>query len=331
VTLTLLEASLLTLLAVAIINAVQITIWPWRSLRRVVVALAVLLNVVAYWAMWETPGFVAVALAMAAAGHLVRITDAVLGFPEATRKQFALFLGFLIRHPTRDRRFEPSADPRLRFARGLVLHVVVVGLFVLGNRLRLWTWAPYLDDLWMAAELGCFYLAWVELLSPLARRLGIREFLLCVDGLAVDFAWSPSLRVFWGSRWNLPVSNLLRRAFFVPLGGGRRIVRATLVVFLVSGLMHAVPLLVGGEDRVLWAWLAVGALVFFLVHGLVVLGEGAMPRWLRRRGSLGRVVVYATFLLTLPLYPAPLFVLIGVHGRPVESLTPVVIARALGL
>lgn len=325
-----LEASLLCLGVAVSVNVAQALIWPRRSLRSAVVALAVLLNPLTYWLMWETPGFAAVALAMLAAGHLVRIADAVLSFPHATRRQFVLFLLFLIRHPTGDRRPEPSASPRMRIARGLVLHLVAFALFALGYRLRLWTWAPYLDDLWMAAELSCLYLAGVELLSPLARRLGIREFLIFVDALAVDFAWSPSLRAFWSSRWNLPVGNLLRRAFFLPLSGDRRrTLRATLIVFLVSGLMHSVPLLVGGPDRVLWAWLAVGALAFFLVHGLVTIAEGTLPRP-SRRGLLDRSVFFATFLLTLPLYPAPLFQAMGVHGRPPEALTPVVIARALG-
>lgn len=325
----LLQASLLTVAAAGLTHALQVLIWPWRSLRGAVVALALLLNAAVYGLVWETPGLVAVLLAMGAAGHLLRAVDAVLGFPEASRREFALFLAVFLRHPTRDRRTESSAAPGLRVARGLALVAASLGLVALGARLRPWTWSPWLDDLWMAAELGCLFLGLVELVSPLARRLGIGEAVLFVEGLALDFAWSPSLGAFWSVRWNLPVANMLRRACFVPLGGSRRLVRATLGVFLVSGLVHAGPMLLGGLDRALWAWLAAGTLAFFLIHGLVVALESALPRaW--RRGPVGRVTFLATFLLTLPLYPAPLLQLMGVHGRPVEALTPVVIARTLG-
>ena len=106
--------------------------------------------------------------------------------------------------------------------------------------------------------------------------------------------------------------------------------RATLCVFAASGLIHGVPLLLGGEERLLWLGLAAGTLAFFLLHGLGTLAEGLLPRRLRE-GLAARAFVYGTFLVTLPLYPAPLLTLMGLHGRPIESLTPVVVARALGL
>lgn len=324
------EAAQALFASAAVVHLIQAAIWPCRRLRPLVVALSLVPCLLPYPLLGSSPGIVAVVLAMAGGGQLVRVIDAAVSFPEATRKQFLLFLFFLMRHPSRDARPDVRTPPARRFARGLALFALWAVLALWGRRLRLWTWAPYLDDLWLAVEFSVFFLANVEVVTPIARRLGVHELLLSVDGLMPDFAGSPSLRVFWGRRWNPPVHNMLRRAVFVPLDGRRRPVRATLAVFAVSGLLHAVPLLLGGADRLLWLALAGGALAFFLLHGAGVLIEGLLPRRLRQRWP-ARAVVYGTFLATLPLYPAPLFALAGVHGRPVESLTPVLVARALGL
>jgi hypothetical protein len=327
--LTTLELGVALVLAMGPIHGLEALVWGWRRLRVLVLILAAVPSLLVYPLFWDHTGFFAVALAMTAAGHLVRAFDAVFGFPEASRKQSLLFMLFLIRHPTRDLRRKLTTPPLRRSARGLLSLAAGFALLGLGQRAQIWRWAPYLDDLLMAAELGVVFLGSVDLITPIARRFGLDELLLFVDALTPDFAWSPSLRVFWGSRWNSPVHNMLRRGVFTPLGGRRRVASATLVVFGVSGFMHAVPMLLGGEERLLWLGLAAGAMGFFVAHGLAVLAEGKLPKRLRK-GAVGRFVVYGTFLATLPLYPAPLFALAGVHGRPIESATPVLLARALG-
>jgi hypothetical protein len=56
-----------------------------------------------------------------------------------------------------------------------------------------------------------------------------------------------------------------------------------------------------------------------LVHGLAIVGVGALPRRLRR-GPTPRVFLYALWALTVPLYPPLIMMMIGVHGpRPIET------------
>jgi hypothetical protein len=325
-----LERGLVFGLGFAVTNLVALALWPRR--RGAIVPLMLAANVLLYALFWETPGAVPVALAMALAGGTLRANDLAQSLPTDTpRGQFLRVWFFLARHPKDPPRPSPELAPALRAGRGLALVGLGVGALLLGNQVQLWQTQPYLDDLWMAAELGLVYLGTVELASPLAHRAGVTEHLLLVEGLSPRFLIAPSLRTFWSSEWNRPVSGALRRGVFDPLGGRRRLGLGLLGVFLASGLLHGPPLLLaaGGAQRRLWCVLALTSTAFFVLHGLVCLLEGALARG--RRRWLGRLSFYATFLLTLPLYPAPLFVVFGAHGRPVESSTPLVLLRWAGL
>lgn len=92
---------------------------------------------------------------------------------------------------------------------------------------------------------------------------------------------STSLQDFWGSRWNLMVTNTLRHTVFEPvrtvckplLGTDWAPIPAVLAAFAVSGLMH--ELLFFYVTRVTPTW---EMTAFFVVHGVCVVLEFEVKR-----------------------------------------------------
>ncbi|PIA32328.1 hypothetical protein AQUCO_04500138v1 [Aquilegia coerulea] len=120
---------------------------------------------------------------------------------------------------------------------------------------------------------------------------------------------STSLQNFWGKRWNLIVTNVLRPTVFIPVRNsfirilGKR--RATLVgvmaTFIVSGLMHELIYFYGTHVRPTWevTWC-------FILHGLctaieIVVKEACGDR-LRLNPVISRVITIAFLLLTNRLF-----------------------------
>ncbi|XP_059662430.1 probable long-chain-alcohol O-fatty-acyltransferase 5 [Cornus florida] len=98
-----------------------------------------------------------------------------------------------------------------------------------------------------------------------------------------------SLQDFWGKRWNLTVTNLLRHtvynparsAFAVVLGGAWAPLPAVVATFAVSGLMH--ELLFYYVTRATPSWEMTS---FFVLHGLCVVVEFVLKRALTDRWQL---------------------------------------------
>ncbi|KAK1381901.1 Acyl-CoA sterol acyl transferase 1 [Heracleum sosnowskyi] len=80
-----------------------------------------------------------------------------------------------------------------------------------------------------------------------------------------------SLQDFWGKRWNLMVSNILKPTVFEPtrsistglVGRKLAVFPGLLATFFVSGLMHELVFYNYGRQRTRWE-----VLWFFLIHGL---------------------------------------------------------------
>lgn len=98
---------------------------------------------------------------------------------------------------------------------------------------------------------------------------------------------STSLQDFWGRRWNLMVTGILRPTVYNPV---RHIIRsyvgstyatsaATLATFVVSGLMHEVIYYYLARAPPTWevTW-------FFVLHGVCTSVEVAVKKILLRRG-----------------------------------------------
>ncbi|MCW9005874.1 MAG: MBOAT family protein [Gammaproteobacteria bacterium] len=168
----------------------------------------------------------------------------------------------------------------------------------------------------MIFELSSGFVGMVEIITVICMSLGLQFFI--VDSFAANFALPPSLRAFWTKWWNRPTSGVLTRGIFMPSGGQRNRIRGLLLVFFACGLMHAAPLVLAGEQKMLWFILALGALGFFMIHALALSLEQFFPRKLRK-GLFARIYFYLVMLISLPLYPAPGRIAFGAHNRPPET------------
>ncbi|MED6135289.1 hypothetical protein PIB30_045039 [Stylosanthes scabra] len=101
---------------------------------------------------------------------------------------------------------------------------------------------------------------------------------------------STSLQEFWGRRWNLIVTNLLRQTIYTPvrtalsktvLGHQWAVVAGVMASFVVSGIMH--ELLFYYVTRAAPTW---EVTCFFVLHGVSVVVEFCVMRWLGRKGML---------------------------------------------
>lgn len=112
-------------------------------------------------------------------------------------------------------------------------------------------------------------------------------------------ARSPS--EFWGRRWNRFVTRWAFRNVFIAAGGRRTPGRATMRVFVISGLMHEYLLIACQHG---WSRYAGWTLAFFVVHGLAVVVGNTIERTLPRAPA---VLLHIAFLFaTTPLFLIPL-------------------------
>ncbi|GMY36722.1 acyl-CoA--sterol O-acyltransferase 1-like [Fagus crenata] len=102
-----------------------------------------------------------------------------------------------------------------------------------------------------------------------------------------------SLQDFWGRRWNLMVSSILRPTIYIPIRSisNRLIGRkwaplpAVIAVFLVSGMMHELIFYYIGRNKPTWELTC-----FFLIHGFCLAIEIAMKKALNGTWCLPRTV-----------------------------------------
>jgi hypothetical protein len=103
-----------------------------------------------------------------------------------------------------------------------------------------------------------------------------------------------SLRDFWGRRWNLMVSAILRPSVYDPVRARAGNTAGVLASFLVSGLMH--------ESMVYYLSLRRpngGMTAFFLLHGVCCVAEGWSVRLWTARGWPSAPRAVATLLVVL--------------------------------
>jgi D-alanyl-lipoteichoic acid acyltransferase DltB (MBOAT superfamily) len=137
------------------------------------------------------------------------------------------------------------------------------------------------------------------------RLLGLRARRPVADNILL----SRTPADFW-RRWSWPIHLWLYRYVYQPCGGRRRHVRAVLVVFLVSGLLHEIL-----------AAVAIGRVtghqtLYFMISAIGVLASPTLLR-LERFGLSGEIVMrgmtilflaasatimFASFGMILPIY-----------------------------
>ena len=114
-----------------------------------------------------------------------------------------------------------------------------------------------------------------------------------------------SVGEFWGKRWNIITSAWLRTFIFWPVARRRSAGVGVLCSFLVSGAIHAWPMLAG-----LGPVAALSTVVFFVFQGVVVLAES----WLSIHSwpvAMARVWTLVILLASSPLYIDPCLRLFG--------------------
>jgi alginate O-acetyltransferase complex protein AlgI len=125
---------------------------------------------------------------------------------------------------------------------------------------------------------------------------------------------SSSLTEFWGRRWNLAFSEMTAVAVYRPMVRWLGQAPATFAAFLFSGLLHELAISVP---------VAAGyglPLLYFTLHGLLVLGERGLaragrpvdrPAWLGRLWTLGWLVLPLPLLFHPPFLRGVVWPLIG--------------------
>ncbi|KAK4439418.1 Acyl-CoA--sterol O-acyltransferase 1 [Sesamum alatum] len=103
---------------------------------------------------------------------------------------------------------------------------------------------------------------------------------------------STSLQDFWGRRWNLMVTRILRPAVYLPvldwstsiLGRERAALPAVMATFIVSGLMHELIFYYLGRVKPTWevTW-------FFVLHGVFLMAEIVVKKAVNGRWRLPRL------------------------------------------
>jgi D-alanyl-lipoteichoic acid acyltransferase DltB (MBOAT superfamily) len=81
-----------------------------------------------------------------------------------------------------------------------------------------------------------------------------------------------SPREFWGKRWNLVIHRQITRMIYIPLGGRNNKPLALLVVYIVVGLMHEVPMMFLPSAK-LGYWILI-----FVVHIAAMLAQFLVER-----------------------------------------------------
>ncbi|KAI3851155.1 hypothetical protein MKX03_021513 [Papaver bracteatum] len=132
-----------------------------------------------------------------------------------------------------------------------------------------------------------------------------------VDAPFGDYVFlSTSFSDFWGKRWNVMTSRILKSIVYEPvrhvIKGSWGVYIAILVTFFVSGLMHELLIFYVFRKQPCW-----DVLVFFVLHGIGAAVENKLKRFPTRKWQLNRMwsillmdgfLVCSSFALLFPFF-----------------------------
>lgn len=158
---------------------------------------------------------------------------------------------------------------------------------------KIYEYEQYLPGFIILANYCCHLYLGVEVTLAVTAVLARAGLGLDLDRQFNEPYLATSLQDFWGRRWNLMVSNILRLSIYGPIRRvasplvGRRwaLVAATLAAFVVSGLMHEVIFYYFTRVWPTWevTW-------FFVLHGVCTAVEVAVKEAVDGKFRLHRVV-----------------------------------------
>ena len=293
--------SLLGILALCWLTAIILTlVVPGDRVRRVVGGLIPAAGLVAMLVFGQTLG-PGLRLLVSSLGLLYLLKATILlQRSQATVRAFSpwgLALYFSVWPGMDPAPFQQRAgvDPALlkaaegRFPGGYVSMVVGVVLAVLSAVFQPNLGTMAVGWLGIAAVLLVIHFGVSEILTLALRGFGWPV------GMLFDQPWrSRSLRDFWSRRWNLAFVEMDRLLFFTPLRRRFGVLSATFGVFLISGLLHELALSYPAGSG--WG----GPLVYFALHGALVLAEARLLR-VEKRWPLGIGRLWTWFWVLGPL------------------------------
>jgi alginate O-acetyltransferase complex protein AlgI len=113
---------------------------------------------------------------------------------------------------------------------------------------------------------------------------------------------SQSLAEFWGRRWNMAFSEMTSIAVYRPLSARFGKLPATLVAFVMSGLLHEMAISLPVHAGFGWP------LLYFAIHGVLVLVERELARRGRPVGGVwGRIWTIGWLVAPMPILFHPPF------------------------
>ncbi|WOH12140.1 hypothetical protein DCAR_0831639 [Daucus carota subsp. sativus] len=169
----------------------------------------------------------------------------------------------------------------------------VVKILLLGFLIKLYDYTQHFHPNFLLL-LYCFHIYFsleliLALFASLARVLMQAELEPQFD----EPYLATSLQDFWGKRWNLMVTNILKPTIFEPtrhvfsglVGRKWAIFPSVLATFFVSGLMHELVFYTYGRQKTRWE-----VTYFFLIHGLSLGVEIGLKKLLNGKFRLPRMV-----------------------------------------
>lgn len=173
---------------------------------------------------------------------------------------------------------------------------VATKVLVLALLMPIYQYKPKINPKLMLA-CYCFYLyIGLEIILAIVAALA-EKFLGIESGPQFNEPYlSTSLQDFWGRRWNLMVTNILRPIVYEPtkllsskiIGRKLATIPALLCTFVLSGVMHEIMYYYIGRVPPTWeiTW-------FFVLQGVLVAIEVLVKKMMRGRWSLHPVVSWA--------------------------------------
>ncbi|KAI5674742.1 hypothetical protein M9H77_15106 [Catharanthus roseus] len=195
--------------------------------------------------------------------------------------------------PIKTRSTAPSYLKPRRFQIFGFSALIAVKVVLFGVIVNLYRFTADLNA-WFILTLNCFHVyLGVELVLAITA-VPVRAIL----GLEIEPQFNEpylatSLQDFWGRRWNLMVTSILRPAIYLPvrdlckrvLGRTYSLAPAIMATFFVSGLMHEIIYYYVTRESPTWEVTS-----FFVLHGFAVCCEIALKKALNGRWRIHRAV-----------------------------------------
>ncbi|KAI6690607.1 hypothetical protein NL676_027435 [Syzygium grande] len=193
---------------------------------------------------------------------------------------------FLVKPPREDKK-APGKSPKAALASVRL----AVKVFILVSVLRAYEYRPRLHEYAILALYCVHMYLELELVLAICAVPASAALGLDLERQFDEPYLATSLQDFWGRRWNLMVSSILRSTVYdpvrrrlAPLVGARPAsLPATVAAFAVSGVMHEAIYYYITRARPTWevTW-------FFVFHGNCVAAEVAAKRWVGGRWRMHR-------------------------------------------